>query len=104
MPTSEQSFHFPISSSIMLSNTVKHSSGEVLTGKLWRKDHAFFKDLPFYSNIPRMEEMGGPLEDGLSLRGGGCEDDWCNMLLVVCESQMFIHNLITCLPEIGKRS
>lgn len=65
---------------MMLSNTVKHSTGELLTGKLWRKDHSFFKDLPFYSNIPRMEEMAGPLEDGLS-QGAG--DDWYNALLVV---------------------
>ena len=85
----------------MLSNTIKHSSGEVLTGKLWRKDHAFFKDLPFYSNIPRMEEMGQPLEDGLS-QGSG--DDWCNMSLVVCKSHVFIYNLITCVPEIGEGS
>lgn len=86
---------------MMLSNTVKHSTGELLTGKLWRKDHSFFKDLPFYSNIPRMEEMAGPLEDGLS-QGAG--DDWYNALLVVWESPIFINNLITSLPEVGKGS
>lgn len=64
----------------MLSNTVKHSNGEVLTGKLWRKGHSFFKNLPFYSDLPRMEEMARPLEDRLS-QGEG--DEWHNTLLVV---------------------
>jgi len=45
-------------------NTVKHSNGEILTGQLWRKDHPFFKHLPFYSNLPRMDELVGPLEGG----------------------------------------
>jgi hypothetical protein len=35
----------------MFPHIVKNSMGEVLTGKIWRKQHAFFKDLPFYSNI-----------------------------------------------------
>ena len=49
------------------SNLTKSSSGEILTGKLWRKNHGFFSDLPFYCNIPRMEEMGGPLREALNL-------------------------------------
>ena len=54
----------------MFSNTVKDSTGEILTGKIWRKHHEFFKDLPFYSNIPWMDEMAVSLlgalgEDGL---------------------------------------
>jgi hypothetical protein len=42
-------------------NTILHSNGEILTGRLWRKSHSFFKDLPFYSNIVRMDEMTGAL-------------------------------------------
>lgn len=48
-----------------LLNTVEHSNGEILTGKLWRTCHAFFNDLPFYSNIPRMEEIASPLQKAL---------------------------------------
>jgi hypothetical protein len=42
-------------------NTILHSNGEILTGQLWRKSHSFFKDLPFYSNIVRIDEMAGAL-------------------------------------------
>jgi hypothetical protein len=57
-------------------NTVQHSNGEILTGRLWRKDHSFFNKLPFYSNVPRMDEMAGPLEQSLS------EGDFKTLLLV----------------------
>jgi hypothetical protein len=46
-------------------NTVKNGDGEILTGKLWRKSHPFFNDLPFYTEIPRMDDMAGPLESAL---------------------------------------
>jgi hypothetical protein len=38
-------------------NTVKHSSGEILTGKLWRKDHGVMRQLPFYSNITGIDNL-----------------------------------------------
>ena len=51
-------------------NTVQHSD-EILTGKLWRQNHSFFKQLPFYSNIPRIEEMAKSLEMALPEGGLG---------------------------------
>lgn len=54
-------------------NTIKNSNGEILTGKLWRKSHRFFADLPFYTEIPRMDEIAGPLQSALSEVGQeGC--------------------------------
>jgi hypothetical protein len=54
-------------------NTTKHSSGEILTGRLWRKDQSFFKDLPYYSDVPRLDEIAGPLQGALGERGReGC--------------------------------
>lgn len=47
-------------------NTVKHSSGEILTGRLWRIDHPFFNDLPFYSNVPRMDDIAATLQESLA--------------------------------------
>lgn len=44
-------------------NTVKHSNGETLTGRLWRKDHSFFFKLPFYSEILRMDRIVVPLQE-----------------------------------------
>ena len=73
---------------MLSSNVVKCSDGEVLTGKLWRKDHAFFNDLPFYSNIPKMEEMGRPLQGSLSL------EKLSGRLLVVSHLPFLHHNLI----------
>ena len=46
----------------MQKNTVRTATGAILTGQLWRKDQEFVQQLPFYSNLPRMEEMAGPLE------------------------------------------
>ena len=43
-------------------NTVKHSSGEILTGKLWWKDHGVMRQLPFYSNITGIDNLTTPLE------------------------------------------
>jgi len=63
-------------------NTVIHSSGELLTGKVWRKEHSFFNTLPFYSNIPRMEEMAGPLKSSLSADGDGHIGHFHSLLVV----------------------
>jgi hypothetical protein len=49
-------------------NTVIHSNGEVLTGRLWRKDHVFLHTLPFHSNIAAEDDLAALLEsfpDGL---------------------------------------
>ena len=45
-----------------IQNTIKDSNGDILTGRLWRKNHSFFNDLPFYTSILGMEEISGPLE------------------------------------------
>lgn len=50
---------------MFVTNTVKHSSGQVLTGKLWRKEHPFLSDLPFHSSILQMDAMGEGLETAL---------------------------------------
>ena len=62
-------------------NTIIHSSGEILTGRLWREDHhSFFNNLPFYTNIPRMDDMASPLMGALDNDGGRCQ----KALLAVC--------------------
>jgi len=48
-------------------NTVRDLNGEILTGRVWRKYQTFFSHLPFYTNVPRMEEIAVPLQ---SLEGG----------------------------------
>ena len=51
---------------------IQYCEGEVLTGRLWRKRNSeFFKMLPFYSEIPRMDEMSGPIRDALLEGRGG---------------------------------
>jgi hypothetical protein len=68
-------------------NTVKNSKGEILTGKLWRKNHSFFNDLPFYTEIPRLDEISGPLQCALSEGGReGC----CMATLVVRDELRFL--------------
>jgi hypothetical protein len=59
---------------------IKYSNGEILTGKLWRQSHPFFNDLPFYSEIPRMDEIAGPLESAL---GKGDQEGCYRAMLVV---------------------
>jgi hypothetical protein len=49
-------------------NTIIQSNGDILTGKAWRKQHPHFHRLPFYTNIPSMDEMAGPLQTALSGR------------------------------------
>jgi hypothetical protein len=70
-------------------NTVKSSNGEILTGKLWRKDHKFFKDLPFYTDIPRMDEIAGPLREAL---GEGSVEGSYGALLVVRRLSISCHH------------
>jgi len=65
-----------------LQHTIRLSDGQLLTGRLWRKSHSFFNNLPFFSDIPRMDEMAGPLETALADNGGG----YFNDLLVVSVS------------------
>ena len=55
-------------------------NGETLTGKLWRKIHSFFIELPFYTEIPRMDEMVGPLQGAL---GDGSQGGCFRAMLVV---------------------
>jgi hypothetical protein len=43
-------------------NTVKDLNGEILTGRVWRKYQTFFGHLPFYTNVPRMEEIDVPMQ------------------------------------------
>ena len=47
-------------------NTIIRRNSEILTGKVWCKQHPHFYCLPFYTNIPRMDEMAGPLQTALS--------------------------------------
>ena len=72
-----------------LQNTIKHSNSEILTGRLWRKDHSSFKSLPFYSDIPRMDEIAPPLQKALGIESlEGCY----RTLLVVRELAFFWAN------------
>jgi hypothetical protein len=76
-------------------NTVIQSNGEILTGKVWRKQHPSFNGLPFYSNIPRMDEMAGPLQTTQS-KGSGDQCFWA--LLVVRSFICFIYSHIYPFP------
>jgi len=71
-------------------NTVIHSNGQLLTGKLWRMDHPFFNDLPFYSDILRMDNIGEELRRSLSM------DEWYGVMLVVSNLMFYCPKLITC--------
>jgi hypothetical protein len=64
-----------------MNHTVKHSSGVDLTGKLWRKDNPSFYDLPFYSSIPRMDDMAESL--GVALCQGDDGEGLFKKLLIV---------------------
>jgi len=65
--------------SMSLQNTVQHSNGELLTGRLWRKSLPYFDNLPFYSNIPRMDEIPGPLQKALDQ---GSQEGYSALLVV----------------------
>jgi len=66
-------------------NTIKNSSGEVLTGKLWRQESSLFSNLPFHSNIMGMDEITRPLQEALSI---SMSEEWHNKLLVVSKVLM----------------
>jgi hypothetical protein len=78
-----------------MNNIIVLSNGELLTGKVWRKEHPLIKNLPFYSNIPRMDEMAGPLKISLSDEDGhiGC----FRSLLVVSFPFIYIYEAISLL-------
>jgi hypothetical protein len=61
-------------------NTIKISSGDLLTGKLWRKSHPFFNDLPFHCDVARMDEIAGTLEK--VFREGSLVGTYTELLLV----------------------
>ena len=63
-----------------LQNIVRDSNGEILTAKLWRRQHPFFNDLPFYSSIPRKDELEGSLKE--ALREVGQVGFYAELLLV----------------------
>lgn len=78
-------------------NTVQQLNGQVLTGKIWRKEHPFFKDLPFYSTIPTADDIGAAVRGSIS-----CEE-WYGSLLEV--SNLALSILISLLPtEFGNRT
>ena len=85
---------------VSIQNTVKDSNGEILTGSRWRKNYPFFNTLPFHSDIPRMDDIAGPLEKALgerSLVGS------FGALLVVRRLAICCSNWFAILPiEIGK--
>jgi hypothetical protein len=56
-----------------IQHKTRDSNGEILTGRLWRKNHSFFKNLPFYSDIPRTDEIASTLQNALGERSlEGC--------------------------------
>jgi hypothetical protein len=56
-----------------IQHKTRDSKGEILTGRLWRKNHSFFKNLPFYSAIPNMDEIATSLQNALGERSlEGC--------------------------------
>jgi hypothetical protein len=68
-----------------LMNKITLSNGEILTGKLWRKQHSFFKDLPFYSNVPRVDDMALVLEKDIG------EGSFQMLLMVSLSSASFTY-------------
>jgi len=63
--------------------TFELPNGQLLTGKLWRKDHPFFNELPFYSDLPRTDEIGA------SLGRTTISEEWYGSLLVVSNLTYF---------------
>jgi hypothetical protein len=75
----QENRHLPLGQACVTELGV-NAHGVILTGKIWRKNYGFFKDLPSYSNIPQMEEMAGSLLGALSHHGS---EKPCMALLVV---------------------
>jgi hypothetical protein len=86
-----------------MSFTSRNSNGEILTGKLWRKELSYFNNLPFHSNIPRMDDISESLR--VALEKGG-EEEFCNVLLLVGLYVHFPFNYLKSWTEIreGSRS
>jgi hypothetical protein len=61
-------------------NTVSNSNGEILTGRLWRKNHQFFTKLPFYCNVLRMDDVAKALG---RVFGDSVEEECYKALLIV---------------------
>jgi hypothetical protein len=53
-------------------NTVVLPNGQFLTGRIWRNGIQLFQNLPFYSNINRMEELAGHIVDADDDGRDGC--------------------------------
>jgi hypothetical protein len=47
-------------------NIIVQPNGEILTGRVWRRQHSSFNRLPFYSNIFNMDNLAEPLKMSLS--------------------------------------
>ena len=79
-------------------NTIKNSSGEVLTGKLWRKESSLFSNLPFHSTIMGMDKITRPIQEALSI---SMSEEWHNELLVI--SNVLITSILnkSCWQKIG---
>ena len=70
----------------------KYHNDEILMGKLWRELHPSFKELHFYTEIPRMDKMSGPLQIAL---GEGSRDVHYWSMLVVRMLTMNFNMLLT---------
>lgn len=69
-------------------NTTRHSSGEILTGRLWRKENAVIRQLPFYSKIAGIDNLADPFEVA-------CGDGSFKTLLIVRLILSFLLNVLT---------
>jgi hypothetical protein len=78
------------------SDIVKRANSEILTGRLWRKNHSLFNKLPFYSDIPRSDDIGVDLLKRLS------PDEWYASSLVVSNPPFSTLNLIIFNRKLGK--
>ena len=74
-------------------NTIKHSDGEILTGRLWRKHHPFFNDLPFHTNIMRMDYLADALAFAFNTQNR--EGYYRSLLVVSFSAFISLTNLIT---------
>jgi len=66
--------------SLSTMNIFRDSNGNTVDGKRWRNNYQFLNEFPFYSNIPRQDEIGRPLEK--ALLEVGREGFFAEMLLV----------------------
>ena len=83
----------------MLTNTITDLTGQILTGKIWRRRHTFFNNLLFYSNILCMADMAESLQGALSRPS---LEKHCMEVLLVSQTQLANSNLRTGLWTISK--